>query len=178
MNHQGYTPTTERAASVIPNGRYPARIGETMEAVAGGYSCVKVQIICKKHEGESPDTYTIFDRPTDPKKASYWDYDMTKFFDAFGIQRGDFDISHWRGRMGYVDVFKKWNANKGKAYAQIVPVMMDDPPTQDYIPQGAEQHPQGDLSAQAYGGAPQQQGGFAGVTQVTGSDGFPEDIPF
>ncbi len=174
MNYQGYTPTTERMGSVIPSGRYPARIGEVMETVAGGYSCVKVQIICKNHEGESPDTYTIFDRPSDLKKANYWDYDMTKFFDAFGIPRGDFNIDHWRGRTGYVDVFKKWNANKGKAYAQIVPVMRDEPLTQDYLPQGAEQAARGNAST----AAPRQQDEFSSVTQVKNDDGFPEDIPF
>ena len=160
MNFNGYEPV-EKLSEVIPNGRYQAQILETLETkLANNAGVLKVHIAVKGYPNAVPDTYSIFECPVDEKRRRIWNWQMTKFFDSFGITRGDWNVSNWVKKYGWVDITQDWNAKAGKAFATIHPVKKDDPPTQDYKPKENQ-------AAQP-----------AGQNQDSKSDDFPEDIPF
>lgn len=160
MNFNGYEPV-EKLAEVIPNGRYQAQILETLETkLANNAGVLKVHIAVKGYPNAIPDTYSIFECPVDEKRRRIWNWQMTKFFDSFGITRGDWNVSNWVKKYGWVDITQDWNSKTGKAFATIHPVKKDDPPTQDYKPKESQ-------AAQP-----------AGQNQGSKSDDFPEDIPW
>lgn len=160
MNFYGYEPV-EKLSNVIPNGRHQAKIVDAKESsLSSGEKVLKVHIKVKDYPNAVPDTYSIFDCPGDEKKRKVWNFYMTKFFDSFGITRGDWNVAHWVNKYGYVDITQDWNARKNKSYAVIHPVKKDDPPTEDYRPEEKKEN---------Y--FPMEQGGVV-------DNGFPEDIPF
>lgn len=160
MNFYGYEPV-EKLSDVIPNGRYQAQILETLETkLANNAGVLKVHIAVKGYPNAIPDTYSIFECPVDEKRRRIWNWQMTKFFDSFRITRGDWNVSNWVKKYGWVDITQDWNSKAGKAFATIHPVKKDDPPTPDYKPKE-------NLAAQP-----------AGQNQGSKSDDFPEDIPW
>ena len=160
MNFNGYEPV-EKLSEIIPKGRYQAQILETLETkLANNAGILKVHIAVKGYPDATPDTYCIFECPVDEKKRRIWNLHMTKFFDSFGITRGDWNVNNWVKKYGWVDITQDWNSKAGKAFATIHPVKRDDPPTPDYKPKKNQ-------AAQP-----------AGQNQGSKSDDFPEDIPW
>lgn len=160
MNFNGYEPV-EKLSEIIPNGRYQAQILETLETkLANNAGVLKVHIAVKGYPDATPDTYCIFECPVDEKKRRIWNWHMTKFFDSFGITRGDWNVNNWVKKYGWVDITQDWNSKAGKAFATIHPVKRDDPPTPDYKPKEKQ-------AAQP-----------AGQNQGSKSDDFPDDIPW
>lgn len=101
MFGQGYTPKENLQ---LAEGKYSARIIKTEYFTRNGYSGLDVFIEIDGKRGYKPDKITFFDRPVEQQKAEGWDFQMTKFFDAFGIQRGNFNVDTWRGRTGTVEI--------------------------------------------------------------------------
>lgn len=126
----------------------------------GDLSLLEVHIVVKGYKDAIPDVFTIFECPVDEKKRRLWNYNMTKFFDSFGITRGDWNTNNWVGKYGLVDVTMDWNKKAGKSFATLHPVKKDDPQTQDYKPKETP--------------AAQTQS----TNTTSNDDGFPEDIPF
>lgn len=170
MNFSGYEPV-ETLSPVIPNGRYAAKIKDVFEKQLQSGSVLNVVMTIKDHADSQPDTYSIFECPVDEKKRRVWNWQLTKFFDSFGITRGDWNYKQWVNKYGTVDVTQDYNKKAGKSYATLHPVKKDDPQTADYMPKDAAQGaPDRKFVASEF-----KQNGWPAAQQP---DDFPEDIPF
>lgn len=123
---QGYVP--QESAFQLPEGEYKAQIRGAqfgqLQDTGRGYFDVYLNIKDtngNSFEGFKPDSKRYFDRPQYPQDVPLsaqqagktlqdiqlsWDRQMTVFFDAFGIQRGDWNVENWRGKIGYINVRK------------------------------------------------------------------------
>lgn len=95
----------------------------------------------------------------------FFNKNMTKFFDCFKIRRGDFDMSHWIGKYGYVHIAKGKPNENGMSFLEIKALV---------IPQGQPPH------EERY--PAEQKKPYARPTperkQSNNVMPFPEDIPF
>ncbi|MEN6296982.1 MAG: hypothetical protein ABFC92_03425 [Rectinema sp.] len=60
-------------------------------------------------------------------KNEYFNGNMTKFFDCFGIHRGDFDYNHWNKKVGLAHIHKGKPNDQGKAYYEIQYLVVGTP---------------------------------------------------
>ena len=74
-------------------------------------------------------------------KNEYFNGNMTKFFDCFGIQRGDFDYSHWNKKVGSAHIHKGAPNDQGKAYYEIQYLVVGTPNTTPQARPSAAQPP-------------------------------------
>ncbi len=188
---QGYVP--QESAFQLPEGEYKAQIrgaqfGRLQDT---GRSYFDVYLNIKDTNGNSfegfkPDSKRYFDRPQYPQDVPLsvqqagktlqdmqlsWDRQMTAFFDAFGIQRGDWNVENWRGKIGYI------NVRKDKTNPSYMVILPDAQKRQQLQQAGAHQQAPGGQQVSAPGQQYQQQGyseQYAPPVQQTLSD----DIPF
>lgn len=124
MFGQGYT--VQETAPQLPEGDYTAKIIDcktgTLQDGRTGYVDIFFAIqdsTGRSFQGYKPDSKRIFDRPQNPSDISQaaaehgktlaneqmkWDRQMTAFFTAFGIQRGNFNTQSWVGSTGFISV--------------------------------------------------------------------------
>jgi hypothetical protein len=97
------------SAFITSEGDYEITLGQPQDKyVEQLYANVReVPVTIKGYPESNPKSWTFFERPdSDPDRIAQWDRNMTTFFDSFGIQRGDFDASHWVGKSGMVHIGK------------------------------------------------------------------------
>ncbi len=186
---QGYTP--QESAPQLPEGEYKAQIrGAQFGQLTDGKSYFDVFLNIKdmngnSYEGFKPDTKRYFDRPQYPQDVPAsaqmagktlqdmqvsWDRQITSFFDAFGIQRGDWNTENWRGKVGCINV-KRDKANP--SYMVILP------DAQKRQAAGAQNVRQG-YPQSAQPAVPPQPQGYANPQQYAppANPGFDDTIPF
>lgn len=177
----GYTPAESQQ---LEAGKYRARITGVEFVNRGGYDVMDIHFQVSGKPNCKPDRMSYFDRPMDPEKAIGWDLQLTRFFDAFGIQRGNFNCNEWRGKIGQIIVSVN---KKNPQYMDVYPYVEKAPSQQNNTPQNS--------SGQQYNAPPVQQqqqplyahqktqntqGGYNPPPLPTDNnlEVFPDDIPF
>lgn len=142
-------------------GYYQAKIVkvELKSNSVGQY--LQIEVTVKDHQGANPKIALMNDYPTSgygslslEDSQKIWNQNMTKFFDNFKINRGDFDFSKWVNHVGEVTVRPQKN---NPQYKELV------------LWHDKLEHKQKTETASA----PMQMS-----APSNNSDGFPEDIPF
>ena len=100
----------------LDDGNYGAKIVKTEGVEKNGNKFIRVEFVVNDNPNAWPNTYYIFDSPTKAKDAealekakSMWNKKMTAFFDAFKIERGDFNFHSWVGKTGEVTIQSRWD---------------------------------------------------------------------
>ncbi|MCR5725417.1 MAG: hypothetical protein K6G80_10065 [Treponema sp.] len=187
---QGYTP--QESAPQLPEGEYKAQIrGAQFGQLTDGKSYFDVFLNIKdmngnSYEGFKPDTKRYFDRPLYPQDVPAsaqmagktlqdmqvsWDRQITSFFDAFGIQRGDWNTENWRGKVGCI------NVKKDKSNPSYMVILPDAQKRQQLQQAGAHQQAPGGQQLSTPGQQYQQQG-YSEQYAPPANPGFDDTIPF
>lgn len=149
------------SSPVLEDGFYTAKIikVEMKQNSVGNY--LTVEITVKDHQGCNPRIAFMNDYPSTPygsltleDSQRIWNQNMTKFFDNFKINRGDFNFNGWVGKIGEVTIRQQKNSN----YKEVV--LWHEEPKKKAEPQTA----------------PSQTPSFSQSAPT--SPDFPEDIPF
>ena len=115
----------EDSAEMLEEGNYTAKIikAEIKDGNYGQYIQAEVEV--KDHPNCNPHIFLLNDMPQsgfgsmskeDAQKA--WNRKMTLFFSNFSIPEGDFEPSHWVGKVGEITVQQQ---KKNPKYNEIVP---------------------------------------------------------
>ena len=140
----------------LEDGFYKAKIvkGEIKNGQYGDYIQCEVEI--KDHPNCNPHIFLLNDMPqsgfgslTLEQAQGMWNKKMTAFFAAFQITEGDFEPSHWVGKVGESTVQQQ---RKNPQYNEIVPYKTK--------PRKAEKKEE-----------------VATHTDSNNKDAFPEDVP-
>ena len=115
----------EEMSEMLEAGNYEAKItkAELKEGKFGDYIQCEVEI--KDHPNCNPHIFLLNDMPqsgfgslTLEQAQGMWNKKMTAFFAAFQITEGDFEPSHWVGKVGEITVQPQ---RKNTQYNEIVP---------------------------------------------------------
>ena len=115
----------EDMSEMLEVGNYKAKI-KSAELKSGNYGdYIQAEVEVEGHPNCNPHIFLINDRPTqgfgkmDAEQAQkMWDRNMTQFFASFAITEGDFEPSHWVGKVGDITVQQQ---RKNTQYNEIVP---------------------------------------------------------
>lgn len=135
LKTNGYTPVESNP--VLADGIYKMRIANVEEKhfpSGDGYFDITVQIY--NHPGATPNKIMINEAPTvgaiksngnpvTEDDHTRWCREFTRFFDCFGIPRGNWATNNWINKEGYCKVAPQYDANepdkKSKKYKAIFP---------------------------------------------------------
>jgi hypothetical protein len=115
----------EDSVEMLEAGNYKAKIksAEIKNGTYGDYIQAEVEV--EGHPGCNPHIFLINDRPTSgfgsmtvEQAQKMWDRNMTQFFASFAIPEGDFEPSHWVGKVGEITVQQQ---KKNPQYNEILP---------------------------------------------------------
>jgi hypothetical protein len=145
----------EEMSEMLEVGNYKAKITK-VELKSGDYGqYIQGEVEVEGHPNCNPHIFLLNDRPTkgfgklDTEQAQkMWDRNMTAFFESFAITEGDFEPSHWVGKVGEITVQPQ---RKNTQYNEIV--MYKTKPRKNAEKKPVETH-----------------------TEVS-ADGFKEDVP-
>ena len=137
-------------------GNYKAKITKA-EIKSGNYGdYIQAEVEVEGHPNCNPHIFLLNDRPdkgfgslTVEQAQKMWDRNMTSFFASFGITEGDFEPSHWVGKVGDVTVRPQ---KKKPEYSELVPYKVK-------VKKAAEKKP------------------VETHTDSNNADNFPEDVP-
>lgn len=114
-------------------GEYKARIkGASVEHYNNGNEYCRVMVEISGHPDCQPNSFILNETPAlgafktngtmvTEKDVNIANAFQTRFFDAFGIVRGDFNLTHWIGKTGYV----KCSQQKNSEYRQLSPILKE-----------------------------------------------------
>lgn len=174
-----YKPVYE--APTLPDGEYFARIEKAeLDAFSNGSGdeYVRVTVSIAGKAGYNPNSIFLTEAPklgatkANGNPVTQDDVDranrqLTTFFLCFGIKEGDFDLSHWKGKIGTVRIAPQYDKNepdkKSKIYKQIWPQK----------PKADEKKNLTETKTEAKPATSQPQ-----TAAASNTDSFPEDIPF
>lgn len=152
----------------LDDGNYGAKIVKTEGVDKNGMKYIRVEFEVNNNPNAFPNQCCIFDSPTKAKDAeslekakSLWNKRMTSMFDAFGIERGNFDFRTWVGKTGTVTIQKQYNKPE---YSELVPYKTKP---REFKPTAAESF------ANAFGGSV-----VSDTPANVSADNFPQDMPF
>ena len=109
----------------LEDGNYRAKItkAEIKNGKFGDY--VQAEVDVEGHPNCNPHIFLLNDSPkqgfgafTLEQAQEMWNRTMTQFFASFGIKEGDFEPSHWVGKVGDVTVRPQ---KKKPEYSELVP---------------------------------------------------------
>ena len=115
----------EEMSEMLEAGNYEAKItkAELKQGKFGDYIQCEVEV--KDHPNCNPHIFLLNDMPqsgfgslTLAQAQGMWNKKMTAFFAAFQITEGDFEPSHWVGKVGEITVQQQ---KKNTQYNEIVP---------------------------------------------------------
>lgn len=114
----------EDSSEMLEVGNYKAKITK-VELKSGDYGqYIQGEVEVEGHPNCNPHIFLLNDRPTkgfgklDTEQAQkMWDRNMTAFFESFAITEGDFEPSHWVGKVGEITVQPQ---RKNTQYNEIV----------------------------------------------------------
>ena len=115
----------EDSSEMLETGNYTAKITKA-EIKSGSYGdYIQAEVEVKDHPNCNPHIFLLNDRPTSgfgsmtvEQAQKMWDRNMTQFFASFAIPEGDFEPSHWVGKVGEITVQQQ---KKNPQYNEIVP---------------------------------------------------------
>ena len=115
----------EDSSEMLEVGNYKAKITKA-EIKSGDYGqYIQGEVEVEGHPNCNPHIFLLNDRPTkgfgklDTEQAQKMcDRNMTAFFESFAITEGDFEPSHWVGKVGDVTVRPQ---KKKPEYSELVP---------------------------------------------------------
>ena len=146
----------EEMSEMLPTGNYEAKItkAELKEGKFGDYIQCEVEI--KDHPNCNPHIFLLNDMPQSglgsfslEQAQGMWNKKLTAILAAFQITEGDFEPSHWVGKVGEITVQQQ---KKNPQYNEIVPYKTK--------PRKAEKKEE-----------------VATHTDSNNKDAFPEDVP-
>lgn len=166
----------------IDDGEYTAKI-EKAELCAwpSGDDYCRVTVSIMGHPGELPNTITLNSAPrigqfkangqaVEQKDIDRVNRALTRFFECFGIQPGNFNLPTWKGHTGTVKIAPRYDKNesdhKSRSYKDIFPQAPRKSAAQS-APLQRAQMPAGNPGSLPPAPDPTPCGA-----------GFPEDIPF
>lgn len=115
----------EDSIEMLEEGFYTAKIikGEIKQNSYGDY--IQCEVDVKDHPGCNPHIFLLNDMPksgygsmTLEQAQKMWNRTMTLFFANFSIPEGDFEPSHWVGKVGEITVRQQ---KKNPQFNEIVP---------------------------------------------------------
>ena len=115
----------EDSSEMLEVGNYKAKITKA-EIKSGNYGdYIQAEVEVEGHPNCNPHIFLLNDRPTSgfgslsaEQAQKIWDRNITQFFASFAIPEGDFEPSHWVGKVGDVTVRPQ---KKKPEYSEIVP---------------------------------------------------------
>lgn len=115
----------EDSPEMLEVGNYKARI-KSAEIKNGNYGqYIQAEVEVEGHPNCNPHIFLLNDRPTSgfgsmsaEQAQKMWDRNMTQFFASFSITEGDFEPSHWVGKVGEITVQPQ---RENTQYNEIVP---------------------------------------------------------
>ncbi len=115
----------EDSSEMLEVGNYKAKI-KSAEIKNGNYGqYIQAEVEVEGHPNCNPHIFLLNDRPTSgfgsmsaEQAQKMWDRNMTQFFASFSITEGDFEPSHWVGKVGEITVQPQ---RKNTQYNEIVP---------------------------------------------------------
>lgn len=115
----------EEMSEMLEAGNYEAKI-KSAELKKGNYGdYIQVEVKVKDHPNCNPHIFLLNDMPqsgfgsmTLEQAQGMWNKKMTAFFASFKITEGDFEPSHWVGKVGEITVQQQ---KKNTQYNEIVP---------------------------------------------------------
>lgn len=115
----------EDSNEMLEPGNYSAKITKA-ELKDGNYGqYIQCEVEVKDHPNCNPHIFLLNDRPTKgfgsmtaEQSQKAWDRKMTAFFAAFSITEGDFEPTHWVGKVGEITVQQQ---KKNTQYNEIIP---------------------------------------------------------
>jgi hypothetical protein len=115
----------EDSSEMLEVGNYTAKIVKA-EIKSGSYGdYIQAEVEVEGHPNCNPHIFLLNDRPTQgygsltaEQLQKMWDRNLTQFFASFAIPEGDFEPSHWVGKVGDVTVRPQ---KKKPEYSELVP---------------------------------------------------------
>jgi hypothetical protein len=115
----------EDSSEMLECGNYRAKITKA-ELKKGNYGdYIQAEVEVEGHPNCNPHIFLLNDRPTQgygsltaEQLQKMWDRNLTQFFASFAIPEGDFELSHWVGKVGDITVQQQ---KKNTQYNEIVP---------------------------------------------------------
>jgi hypothetical protein len=115
----------EDSSEMLECGNYRAKITKA-ELKKGNYGdYIQAEVEVEGHPNCNPHIFLLNDRPTQgygslttEQLQKMWDRNLTQFFASFAIPEGDFEPSHWVGKVGDVTVRPQ---KKKPEYSELVP---------------------------------------------------------
>ena len=102
---------------LVPPGDYRVRIEDAEEKTSkSGYPMVQMRLKVSGYNG-SIWHYMVFMSDT-PERVKITNDNLGRIFDSFGIQQGDLNLEHWKGKVGAAHV-KNEPDNKNNMRAVI-----------------------------------------------------------
>lgn len=89
----------------------------TLERTKNGHPMAK--IILDVHDTGGRITYYLVDNRSNEKNIEWSNRRLTKFFDCFSIERGNFKTNTWIGHSGEVHIDKAEEREDGKSWFEI-----------------------------------------------------------
>ena len=114
FNPEDYNPDR---FELVPPGDYRVRIEDAEEKTSkSGYPMVQMRLKVSGYNG-SIWHYMVFMSDT-PERVKITNDNLGRIFDSFGIQQGDLNLEHWKGKVGAAHV-KNEPDNKNNMRAVI-----------------------------------------------------------
>ena len=115
----------EDSSEMLEVGNYKAKITKA-EIKNGNYGqYIQAEVEVEGHPNCNPHIFLLNDRPTSgfgsmsaEQAQKMWDRNITQFFASFSITEGDFEPTHWVGKVGEITVQQQ---KKNPQYNEIVP---------------------------------------------------------
>lgn len=130
---EGYT---VQRSMTLPNGEYECII-RSVEEKQGNYGkYIQITVQARGKKGWTPNMILYNERPVvgtwkqnntqvTEEDCKRWDRQLTTFFDAFGIEPGNWNYSTWVNKIGWCKVAEQYDKNepdkKSKKYKELFP---------------------------------------------------------
>lgn len=132
-----FYPVYEKQSTQLENGLYTVRIKTAeVKQFNNGNEYMDVQVEVKDQPDCTPNRIQLYEAPVlgstkyNGEPVSKEDVDrangkITRFFQCFGIAIGDFDLTHWKNKVGVVKCAEQYDAKeadkKSKKYKEFTP---------------------------------------------------------
>ena len=114
FNPEDYNPDR---FELVPPGDYRVRIENAEEQTSkSGYPMIKLTLKVSGYNGNIWH-YMVFMNDS-PERIRMTNDNLGRIFDSFGIQQGDLNLEHWKGRVGAAAI-KNEPDNKGNMRAAV-----------------------------------------------------------
>lgn len=166
----------------LPTGLYEAVIVKAeYKKYKSGDTFIEATVEIAEHIGAKPNLFRLNDEPKKDnpkfpldKQIESYNRNLTRFFDGFGITRGDFNLQNWIGKTGKITVHPQ---NNSSGYMEITPFELSEKEIKNREEKAEESKKRAEENKKAFESNPQVQ--YAPQIPMPPSlDNFPEQIPY